>query len=494
MVQTTSRRRTAYVLGVVAAALALVSASSVETAPSEPLAGSSASGRAAISLAPNSVTARDIASQAIQVRHFGRSTLRQINGAGPMRLRPRATSATVGWLYFAEDADGGALFRSDGSSWTQLTTGRLGKIARNSIDSTRIAPEAISASRLANGAVTSRNMSMNAWRAISSSGVLASRPEATTRPAGSFWFAPDVQGGTLYQNDGFNWVRVTSLGAEANITPGSITSELIADGGVATVDLAAGAVDSTRILDGAVGTSKLAAGAVGASQLAAGAVGASQLAADAVGAAAIAADAVGTSEIADGSIALADIDPAVWSDRIGAGTLAGLPAAAPANADSLYFATDDAGGTQYRSDGSAWQVAGRARSPQIVNFMYGVWTNMPAALSEQFGTNRNRAAVDMSTATQVRLFTNVITVGAGSLCVHYSLDDGASWYEFDGTAGIGCPAGIAQVPINVLGLRTSAWVDIPTVARVENAQVRLVSISGNGALDPNFGVTAMALR
>jgi hypothetical protein len=382
----------------------------------------------------------------------------RVIGSGPASKRPRATSATNGWLYFAEDVDGGAIFRSNGRSWEQLTTGRLGKIARNSLDSSRIKPSGISASRLADGAVTSRSVSMDAWRAISTSGTLGSRPGAGDRPAGSLYFATDQAGGTLFQSDGFTWVRVSSIGAEANISPGSVTGSMLADGTITAADLAAGSVTGPQI----------------------------------------AASAVGAKQIADGSVALADIDPAVWADRLAAGTLGARPAAGAANANSLYLSTDDAGGTLSRSDGAAWQVVGRARSPRTVNFLFGIWTNMPVALNEMFGTNRSRVPMDLSTASQVRVSTNIITIGnavaPAKLCAQYSVDGGASWANFDGSPGAACASGVAAVTIHVPGLRQSLWQDLPAAAQDENAIVRIAGDGGNALADPNFGVTAIEVR
>jgi hypothetical protein len=48
-----------------------------------------------------------------------------------------------------------------------------------------------------------------------------------------------------------------------------------------------------------------------------------------------------------------------WRDRVNAvGTLDGRPAAAPHNTGFLYLATDTAGGTLYRSNGSSWAATG----------------------------------------------------------------------------------------------------------------------------------------
>lgn len=53
------------------------------------------------------------------------------------------------------------------------------------------------------------------------------------------------------------------------------------------------------------------------------------------------------------------------------GTLAARPVAAAANAGLLYFATDDNGGTMYRSDGSAWTKISAAASAMMT--WKGAW-------------------------------------------------------------------------------------------------------------------------
>lgn len=480
------RTRVVTLLVIVLAALTLVGASRVTAAPGEPTT-KRASARATITLGPGSVTGRDIRNRSVQIRHLGTRTVETFIGSGRVSARPRATSATRGWLFFAEDVDGGALFRSDGRTWVQLTTGRLGRIARNSIDSSRIAPGGIVESRLADRAVSARTMSMDAWRAISTSGPLASRPDARSRPAGSFWFAPDDAGGTLYQSDGQTWVRVSSVGSVSNLAPASVTS----------AELAPAAVTSASVAPNSIGSSAIAPDAITAVEIASGAVGSSELAVDAVTASAIASGSVGSDEIVDGSVAIADIDPAVFTATNAAGTLAARPAAAASNEGYLYLATDDAGGTLSRSDGGAWQAVGHTRQPRTITYPDGQWANQPAAFSELYAVNRSRVPVDLSSASQVRLFANVSVIGFTTpaiLCAQYSIDAGASWLNFNGTAGTACASGIAQVAINVLGLRTSAWQAVPSGARIEGALVRIAGSGGNGTVDPTFGVLGVELR
>lgn len=438
-------RRLAPAMAVACTAVALVGASGAYSAkPTETIQITPAAERAVVTLKPGTVRARDIASRQIQPRHLGLRTMSRVIGSGPASRRPRATRATAGWLYFADDIDGGALFRSTGRTWEQLTTGRLGRIARNSLDSSRIKPRGISGSRLADDSVTARSMSMDAWRAISTSGPLAARPAPGDRPAGSLFFATDVQGGTLYQNSGGTWLTISSASLASNT----------------------------------IGSAELAPNAVGAAQLAAGAVGSTQL--------------------ADGSVKLADIDPAVWSNRIAAGTLAARPAAASSNANSLYFATDDAGGTMSRSNGSSWQVVGRTRNPRSISMYVGTWTNQPAALTEMIGNNRARIRTDLEAATQARLSVNVAVAGNNAstgMCVQYSTDNGASWSNFDGSSGAtACASGVVHTLIRPAGFYEAAWQTIPADARVDDALLRIVGENGNGGTDPQLGIVTFEVR
>ena len=537
-----------------------------------------ASGKASVVIRPGTIGPADLRRGAVQPRHLSAATMRTVNGAGPIVRRPRSLPGNAGWTWFATDVDGGALFRSNGAGWDQLTVGRLAGIPRGSIDAQRIMNASVTAPKLAVRSVTARAMSMDAWRQISSSGPLASRPEARTRPAGSLWLAPDADGGTLYFNDGVQWLTA----GRATLTSGAVSTAAIVDGAVTrpkiaqeawteaiasgtlaqrplssaanagflylatdadggtlyrsngagwvqaasgvsnpisgaaggvlagsypSPSFAAGVVDAAAVAPDAVGAGAIQTDAVGAaeivadavdsSEVAADAIGASEIAADAVDAAEIAAGAVGSDEIADGSIVIGDIAQSTWTSAIGTGTLAARAAAAPGNEGFLYQATDDAGGTLARSDGASWQVVGHTRTPRSIDFQAGTLTNMAVALTELIGVNRSRVPVDLTTHTEMRVFTNVAVIGhtTAVMCAQYSIDTGVSWYNFDGTLGMtSCVSGVGAVGINALGLRTSAWQSIPQVARVEGAIIRMVMVGGNAAVDPALSTTGVELR
>jgi hypothetical protein len=121
-----------------------------------------------------------------------------------------------------------------------------------------------------------------------------------------------------------------------------------------TFDISDGSVTTGKLADSAVTSAKLAADAVGAAAIAADAVTASEIASNSVGSDEIAADAVTSSEILDATVTTADISQSVWSGVHQTGTLLARPPAGPENEGYLYFATDVASGTLFRSDGASW--------------------------------------------------------------------------------------------------------------------------------------------
>lgn len=89
-----------------------------------------------------------------------------------------------------------------------------------------------------------------------------------------------------------------------------------------------------------------------------------------VSATAVGGDLTGTvaaATIAAGSVTIGKVAQAVWSTSVhGVGTLAARPAAAAGNAGYLYLATDDDGGTLWRSNGVAWVQAAQGVTEQVI--------------------------------------------------------------------------------------------------------------------------------
>lgn len=103
---------------------------------------------------------------------------------------------------------------------------------------------------------------------------------------------------------------------------GTVTSAMIADGGVAAVDIAADSLGAGQISTGGVGSSEIADGSVGTAEIADGTITAADVGADALGAGQIATDAIGSAEIALGAVGADEIaGDAVGSSEIAAGAV-----------------------------------------------------------------------------------------------------------------------------------------------------------------------------
>jgi hypothetical protein len=310
-----------------------------------------------------------------------------------------------------------------------------------------------------------------------------------------------------------------------------VTSAKILDGAVTAADIADGAVESSEIATDAVGAAEIAPDAVGSSELATNAVTsaeilaativggaggdiapetitAGELAVDAVGASEIAPDAVGPSELAPGgvtaaeisanSIGIDDIAQSVWSSAHAAGTLAGRPAASSSNDGFLYFATNDNGGTLYRSNGSSWVKAapGATQAPATPESITMVnpgssevtWSGMPAALTEFLGSFRYRTKYDLSNASQARIIVRVQTGGAAGaeIRAQYSTDE-VVWDYLDGGSE-------PSVNVGSPGTKVSSWVNLATPAKGD-VFLRVVGENGSGfGTDPAFGQISIQVR
>lgn len=173
---------------------------------------------------------------------------------------------------------------------------------------------------------------------VFSQGTHASRPAAGAgSPAatggGRLYWETDTA--TLWYDNGTVWT---------NITPNTT----IANGSVVLAMLAANSVDSSKIVDGSIATADLADASVTAVKIAT-----ALFPSQGAGAGTEALRALGT---AAGTAAAGF----AWTTTHGIGTLSARPAAATGNAGYFYFATDVAGGTMYRSDGSTWTRITRA--------------------------------------------------------------------------------------------------------------------------------------
>jgi hypothetical protein len=134
------------------------------------------------------------------------------------------------------------------------------------------------------------------------------------------------------------------------------------------------------------------------------------------------------------------------------------------------------------------------------------WTNMPAAVTELFGSTRNRFHADLSNATYARLqvVQNAAATAGAKLRLQYLDEDGVTWKHlgrrhftaYDGystNTDWSEPTTAAQISGVEVALASSAgpttinggWWPIFPAARRE-CQFRLVGIGGNGIADPSF--------
>jgi len=118
---------------------------------------------------------------------------------------------------------------------------------------------------------------------------------------------------------------------------------------------------------------------------------------------------------------------------------------------------------------------------------YLQWTNMPAALTEIFGSPNYRIYYDLSNFTHARLVGYVVTAGAANaqLRVQYSTD-GTNWDYLDGVRG-------PYIGIGTTGYKISDWVKITSSAKT-NVYLRIVGINGDGVADPRFNSLRLQLR
>ena len=106
------------------------------------------------------------------------------------------------------------------------------------------------------------------------------------------------------------------------------------------------------------------------------------------------------------------------------------------------------------------------------------WPNMPAALTAVPGS---LAKVNLSQVSLARLSTHVVVAGfAGASILAQASLDGVVWV--DGP----------EVVISPSGLRESSVIAIPPAWCVD-VFMRLAGRGGNGAVDPQFGLTILQL-
>lgn len=113
-------------------------------------------------------------------------------------------------------------------------------------------------------------------------------------------------------------------------------------------------------------------------------------------------------------------------------------------------------------------------------------TNVPAALTELAGATTTRQRMDLTGVGYARLSANVATLAAATeIRVQYSIDGGSTFAYLDGGTG---PA----VSLAATGTVVSKWVKVAAAAQGD-VLLRVVTIGGDGALDPVVGTVALQI-
>lgn len=132
-------------------------------------------------------------------------------------------------------------------------------------------------------------------------------------------------------------------------------------------------------------------------------------------------------------------------------------------------------------------VALKGQAPFIVPFVLfpfatitatSVWTNMPAATTELYGSTVQRKRADLTNATEFRLHVGLTTIGAAAatLTAEYATNiTTPTWTTMGGGASIA----------TTTGWKTGGWTAVPAGAKAD-VLLRIVGVNGDGVADPNF--------
>jgi hypothetical protein len=128
----------------------------------------------------------------------------------------------------------------------------------------------------------------------------------------------------------------------------------------------------------------------------------------------------------------------------------------------------------------------RMTRPGAAVIAYSIAMNT-AALTELAGSTNRRTKIDLTNALQARITARVTTVGSASaeIRAQYSLDE-STWDYLDGSSGPG-------VNISTLGTKASGYVTLANAAKAD-VFVRVVTINGDGAADPQIGSIYIQVR
>jgi hypothetical protein len=114
------------------------------------------------------------------------------------------------------------------------------------------------------------------------------------------------------------------------------------------------------------------------------------------------------------------------------------------------------------------------------------WTNMPAAVTELFGTTNTRQQQELAGSTEARIVANLTAAGAAAgtaLALQYSTDAGTTWQATSVSLTIG----------NTTGFKLGSYAALPAGA-LADVRVRIVGSGGNGTADPAFSLLTVQVR
>lgn len=133
-------------------------------------------------------------------------------------------------------------------------------------------------------------------------------------------------------------------------------------------------------------------------------------------------------------------------------------------------------------------LQGQVLIPKETSLLFGrgIWTNMPAAITNVFGDITSILPVDLSGFEEYRPYAVVNTAGSAGafLTLQQSPDaNNVLFQDFDVTL-----AGNDQILIDSVAAILPGYVPIPPQHRDRTLFLRFVGTNGNGVADPQFAI------
>jgi hypothetical protein len=119
-----------------------------------------------------------------------------------------------------------------------------------------------------------------------------------------------------------------------------------------------------------------------------------------------------------------------------------------------------------------------------------VWTDMPSAetdLTDYSGSSLNAEyRIPASSATQLRIRTQVIAPGATTARLRLKYWNGSSWQSFSESN--------PEISLATAGEKVSTWTDLPAAAKQNALRIRFFGVGGNFTADPEFITPQFEIR